>query len=78
MDRRYQHLSHLTCPILAVSTADASSSVVVKDYAPQQIRDMNARQIAGLTTEQKSAIGAALGRDPDVVERLGYAVAPPT
>lgn len=51
---------------------DADHQVAVKDYAPQRIQNMNERQIALLTREDRRTAASVLGEHVDVLEYFGY------
>lgn len=59
-------------PLLA--GLDAGVAVNVKDYAPQPLVNMNARQIATLSEMQIAAISDGLHKHRDAVEALGYSI----
>lgn len=61
-------------PLLAGLSSEVS--VEVKDYAPQPLVDMNARQIATLSAMQIAAISDGLNEHRDAVEALGYSIRP--
>ena len=52
----------------------ATHEVRVKDYAPQTIRNMNARQIDRLTPTEVAAIGEVLARDRQELDFWGYRI----
>jgi hypothetical protein len=57
-------------PVLRGVQTDAR--LVVKDHAPQPLRDMNAEQIAALSPGQLAAITRGLAQDIALVESFGY------
>lgn len=59
-------------PLLA--DANPETRVVVKDYAPQTLRNMNQRQIDALSVAQIAAISEGLRPYADAVEALGYRI----
>jgi len=48
------------------------TKISVKDYADQEIKNMNKGQIDTLSSDQISAITSSLSEHPDTVSRLGY------
>lgn len=57
-------------PVLRGVQTDAP--LMVKDHAPQPLRDMNAEQIAALAPGQLAAITRGLAQDIALVESFGY------
>ena len=59
-------------PLLA--QVDPEAKIAIKDYPPQRLENMNARQIARLTPDQRGAVATGLAPYGDAIAELGYTV----
>lgn len=76
-DRPSYVISDLAHRIPRLRTANPNATLLVKDYPPQKIRNMNIDQISALNKIQKTAISSALLQNSELVARFGYDVNPP-
>ncbi|HZZ88855.1 MAG TPA: hypothetical protein VFE13_11040 [Caulobacteraceae bacterium] len=74
-DRTQETLAQLARSLPRLAAVDHRTPVGVKDYPEQTIRNMNLPTIATLTQRRRVAIMRGLSRDPELVRRLGYALA---
>lgn len=65
-------LSRLGAAFPSLELPAPDTSVGVKDYATQRLRDMNAEQVASLSGEERAAIADGLAAHGDAVRRFGY------
>lgn len=67
-------LAMLAEAIPLLGAIDPSSTVEVKDYPSQPIKNMNDRQIDRLNDQQREAITGVLSQDTPTMQALGYSL----